>query len=97
MSEQTEEDGLLFKTSDSDHDLPSTSYLRTNFDIHNTPTETPSKTIEIQALNCRLCSSPHYDPLVERMQYLICSRPRLRQRLGQGQQAHINLVQGMGL
>lgn len=177
----------MFKAYDSDKSLPSTTCLRTTFDIPNTPTETVSGAIDIQllifthpaskqiahdrqseleieslkrritilsdevsqsqalvraGLNLRqwessktaeqmrhlvsdrdhsraeslslsmqlkyledwitnlymwLCSSPHYEPLVERMQYLICSTPRLHQRLGQNQQAHINFAQSMGL
>ncbi|KAG9614380.1 hypothetical protein KCV04_g16597, partial [Aureobasidium melanogenum] len=51
MSEQAEEDVLLFKTYDSDPSVPSTACFRTMFDVRNTPAETPpSKTIEIQAL-----------------------------------------------
>lgn len=187
MSEQAEEDILLFKIYDSDHGMPSTTCLRTTFDIPGKPTETLPKTIEIQALvftrpvskqfaqvqdpgeevellkrkvttlsdeiaqnqafiragldlrqwessktaerirhlisdrdhsraetlslsmqlnyleewitNLYMTwsSLSHYDPLVERMQHLIFSTPRLRQRLGQDQQAHLSLVQSMGL
>lgn len=51
MSEQAEEDVLLFKTYDNDPSVPSTACLRTMFDIPNVPTNTPSsKTIEIRAL-----------------------------------------------
>ncbi|KAH0148188.1 hypothetical protein KCU67_g11550, partial [Aureobasidium melanogenum] len=51
MSEQAEEDVLLFKTYDSDLSVPSTACFRTMFDVPNTPAETPSsKAIEIQAL-----------------------------------------------
>jgi hypothetical protein len=42
-------------------------------------------------------SSSHYNPLVDQMQHLISSSPRLHQRLGQDQQAHISHVQSMGL
>lgn len=187
MSEQSEEDVLLFKTYDSDESVSSTTCLRTTFELPNTPAETLSKTIEIQALifthpvskedvqhrqseeevellkrritilsdeisqsqalvraglNLRQWessktaeqmrhlvsdrdhsraeslslsmqlnyledwitslymlwgSSSHYDPLVESMQHLIYSTPRLRQRLGQDQQAHLSLVQSMSL
>ncbi|KAH0287006.1 hypothetical protein M436DRAFT_78758 [Aureobasidium namibiae CBS 147.97] len=41
--------------------------------------------------------SCHYDPLVERLQHLISSTPRLYQRLGQTRQAHASLVQNMGM
>jgi hypothetical protein len=187
MSEQAEEDVLLFKTYDSDQSVSSTTCLRTTFDIPNTSIETPVKTIEIQALvfthpisnlvaddrqseeeiellkkkitllsdeiseshalvragldlrrweskttaerirhltsDCdhsraetlslsmqlnyledwitnlymSWSSSSHYNPLVDQMQHLICSSPRLHQRLGQDQQAHISHVQSMGL
>ena len=50
MSEQSEEDVLLFKTYDSDESVSSTTCLRTTFELPNTPAETLSKTIEIQAL-----------------------------------------------
>ncbi|KAH0351424.1 hypothetical protein KCU83_g4387, partial [Aureobasidium melanogenum] len=51
MSEQAEEDVLLFKTYDSDPSVPCTACFRTKFDVPNTSAETPSsKTIEIQAL-----------------------------------------------
>ncbi|KAG9667831.1 hypothetical protein KCU99_g8745, partial [Aureobasidium melanogenum] len=51
MSEQAEDDVLLFKTYDSDPSVPSTACFRTMFDVPNTPAETPSsKAIEIQAL-----------------------------------------------
>ncbi|CAD0093680.1 unnamed protein product, partial [Aureobasidium vineae] len=188
MSEQAEEDVLLFKTYDSDQSVPATTYLRTTFDIPNTPTDTISKTIEIQALvfthpvnkqvsndgqleekdiqslkrkisalsdevshnqalvragldlrqwessktaerihhlisdrdhsraetlalsmqlnyleDCvanfymSWSSSCHQDALVGQMQHLICSTPRLRQSLGQDQQAHLSLVQSMNV
>jgi len=187
MSEQAEEDVLLFKTYDSDKRQPSTTCLRTTFDVPNTPTETLFETIEIQALifthpvskqvahdrqseeevellkrkvtslsdeisesqaliragldlrqwepsktaeqmrhlifdrdharaeslslsmqlnyledwitNLYMSWGPscHYGPLVERLQHLICSTPRLHQRLGQAQQAHVSLVQSMSL
>jgi DNA-binding transcriptional regulator YhcF (GntR family) len=42
MSEQAEEDVLLFKTYDSDQSVPSITCLRTTFDIPNTTTETVS-------------------------------------------------------
>jgi hypothetical protein len=187
MSEQAEEDVLLFKIYDSDQSVSSTTCLRTTFDIPNTSIEAPVKTIEMQALvfthpinnlvadvrqseeevellkkkitllsdeiseshalvragldlrrweskttaermrhltsdrdhsraetlslsmqlnyledwitNLYMswsCSS-HYNPLVDQMQHLICSSPRLHQRLGQDQQAHISHVQSMGL
>jgi hypothetical protein len=187
MSEQAEEDVLLFKVYDSDQSVSSTTCLRTSFDIPDTSSETPVKTIEMQALvfthpisnlvadvrqseeevellkkkitllsdeiserhalvragldlrrweskttaermrhltsdrdhsraetlslsmqlnyledwitNLYMswsCSS-HYNPLVDQMQHLICSSPRLHQRLGQDQQAHISHVQSMGL
>lgn len=41
-------------------------------------------------------SSSHFDPMLERMQHLICSTPRLRQRLGQDEQAYPNRVQSRG-
>jgi hypothetical protein len=186
MSEQTEEDVPLFKTYDSDQSVPSTTCLRTTFNIPNTTTETVSQTIEVQALifthpvseqtaqarqsgeevkmlrrritvlsdeisqsqafvkagldlrqwesrntaeqirrlisdrdhsraevlslsmqlvylenwitNIYIAwsSSSHFDPTLERMQHLICSTPRLRQRLGQDEQAYPNHVQSRG-
>ncbi|KAG9654767.1 hypothetical protein KCU64_g6996, partial [Aureobasidium melanogenum] len=51
MSEQAEEDVLLFKTYDSDPSVPSTACFRTMFDVPNNPADTPpSRMVEIQAL-----------------------------------------------
>jgi hypothetical protein len=41
-------------------------------------------------------STSHYDPSVEHMQRLICSIPRLLQRLGRDEQVHPSYVQSMG-
>lgn len=45
MSEQAKQDVPMFKTYDSDKSLPSTTCLRTTFNIPNPLTETLSKTI----------------------------------------------------
>jgi hypothetical protein len=185
MSEQAEEDVLLFKTYDSDQSVPSTTCLRTTFDIPNLTTEAVCQTIEIQALifthpvskqvaharqseeevellKTRITilsdkisqsqafvkagvdlrqweskqiaeqirhlisdrdhsraeafslsmqlfyledwiarfytswsSTSHYDPSVEYMQRLICSIPRLRQRLGRDEQVYPSYVQSI--
>ncbi|KAI4849391.1 hypothetical protein E4T44_03382 [Aureobasidium sp. EXF-8845] len=186
MSEQAEDDVLLFKTYDSDQNVPSTTCLRTTFDIPDTTPETVSQSIEVQALifthpvseqtvhtrqseeevellkrrvtvlldeisqsqafvkagvdlrqweskqiaeqmrhlisdrdhsraeafslSMQLfyledwiarfytswSSTSHYDLSVEHMQRLICSIPRLRQRLGRDEQVYPSYVQSMG-